>query len=121
MDSILLTIKKMLGLVDDYTVFDTDIIIHINSVLSALQQMGIGAVGFSITGDEEQWNDFLADDSLNLSMVKSYVYMRVRLLFDPPSSGTVIEAYNKAISEFEWRAFTAVETPYFGGIAPELK
>lgn len=121
--SILTSVKKLLGITEDYTPFDTDITIHINSALAALEQMGVGQPGFAITGDTETWDDFLGDASdrtPNLEMIKSYVYMRVKLIFDPPTSGTVVEAYNNAIAEFEWRAHVAVETPYLGGTAPKI-
>lgn len=123
MDSILNSIKKLLGIREDYEQFDVDVKIHINSVLAALQQMGIGKAGFAISDSSSTWDEFLGDNAENfpnLEMVKSYVFMRVRLIFDPPTSGTAVEAYNKAIEEFEWRAHVAIETPYFGGEAPTL-
>jgi hypothetical protein len=83
MDSILISIKKMLGIEDEYTHFDFDIIININSVLMTLNQLGVGpVVCFSITGKDELWTDFLGD-SIDLDAVKTYVYLKVRLLFDP--------------------------------------
>jgi hypothetical protein len=84
--SILSTTKKILGLDDNYNAFDLDVIIHINSVLADLSQLGIGpAEGFEITGPEETWDSYLGGDP-NLNAVKSYVYLRVRLLFDPPGT-----------------------------------
>lgn len=125
MESILLSIKKLLGIAEPYEEFDVDIIIHINSALAALEQLGVGKSGFFIASKNEKWSDFLQTDSEtglpNLQMAKSYVYMKVRLLFDPPTSSAVIEAYNKALAEYEWRAHIAVETPYFGGEAPVLE
>lgn len=104
MDSILNTIKKMLGIDPDYDAFDTDIIILINSVLLSLNQMGIGTSSpFSITGSEETWSDFL-EGSTDLEPVKSYIYMKVRCAFDPPESSSAMEAMKNLMDEFEWRA-----------------
>jgi hypothetical protein len=102
-DSILISIKKLLGIQEDDSYFDTDIIININSVFSILTQLGVGPKeGFAITGNAEQWTDFIGDDP-RLASVKSYAYMRVRMLFDPPLSASVAEAINAATKEFEWR------------------
>lgn len=101
-ESILDSVKKLIGLDQAYDAFNTDIIIHINSVLMLLNQLGVGNKGFSITGSEETWADFLGEDS-DLHMVKSYVAMKTRLVFDPPTSGTVMEALKQSISEMEWR------------------
>lgn len=102
-ESILTSIKKLLGVTEDYTHFDTDVIMHINSVFMILMQLGIGpAEGFSITGDSEVWSDFLSDATW-FESVKSYVYLKVKLIFDPPQSGTLLNAMEKQVSEFEWR------------------
>jgi len=109
-ESILTSTKKMLGIDAGYTHFDADIIMHINSVFSILTQMGVGpANGFSITGESEQWSDFIPDCSDSFSFVKSYMNLKVRLLFDPPLSSAVIESINRQISEFEWRLFVAAD------------
>lgn len=111
MDSILTSIKKMLGLPADYTHFDVDIIMHINSVFMILTQLGVGpSTGFSIEDESAEWTDFMPDMS-KVGAVKSYVYLKVRLLFDPPASSAVIESINRLISEYEWRLNVAVETP----------
>lgn len=103
MDSILTSVKKMLGITEDYEHFDADIIMHINSVFMILNQLGIGPVkGFSITDRFSTWEDFLQGGE-NLESVKSYMYMKVRLLFDPPMSSAVMEAMKQMISELEWR------------------
>ena len=103
-------IKKMLGITEDYTHFDTDIVIHINSVFSILTQLGVGPPeGFYIQDKTTIWYEYISDPN-KIEMVKSYMYLKVRLLFDPPSSSSVIEAFNKQISEFEWRLNVAVET-----------
>ena len=105
MDSILLSIKKLLGIKADYTNFDQDIIMHINSVFIVLKQLGVGPVeGFSISDENSIWDDYIdADEDITVSMVKSYMYAKVRLLFDPPLSSALIDALNRTISEFEWR------------------
>lgn len=109
-ESILTSIKKLLGIDENYTHFDADIIMHINSVFSILTQMGIGpANGFSISGKDETWSTFITDKPNIFSLVKSYVYMKVRLLFDPPLSSAAIESINRQISEFEWRLFVAAD------------
>ncbi len=109
MESILTSIKKMLGILEEYEHFDTDIIIHINSVLSILTQLGIGPPeGFSIKDKEAVWTDFIPDNPC-LESVKSYVYLKVKLLFDPPLSSSVTESTNRLISELEWRINTAAE------------
>lgn len=103
MDSILTSIKKMLGISEEYDHFDADIIMDINSVLFVLTQLGVGPEkGYAITGASEKWDDFTGDSNLS-ELIKSYVYLKVRLIFDPPSSSAVIESTNKLISEFEWR------------------
>jgi hypothetical protein len=109
MDSILTSIKKMLGISEDYTQFDIDITIHINSVLSALTQIGVGpSEGFFIEDKTSTWSDFIADDP-RLNSVISYVYMKVKLLFDPPLSSAVIDSTNRLISEYEWRIQVTVD------------
>ncbi len=115
MDSILTSIKKLLGITEEYTHFDADLIIHINSVLSILTQIGVGpAEGFSIKDESSVWGDFIPENS-NLELpairelIKSYVYMKVKLLFDPPLSSSVIESMNRIISEFEWRIQVAAD------------
>lgn len=102
--SILNNVKKMLGLDEDYVAFDTDVIIHINSVFSTLSQLGIGPIeGFMIEDDIPTWDDFLITPNANLSSIKTYVYLRVRLLFDPPATSFAIQAMEKQIQELEWR------------------
>lgn len=107
--SILNTIKRMLGLEPDYTPFDTEILIHINSVFMVLQQLGVGPKdGFSITGPDEVWSDYISDTK-NLEALKSYIYLRVKTVFDPPQSGTVMEAMKQQIDEYTWRLNVAVD------------
>jgi len=103
MDSILTSIKKLLGIEEDYNQFDTDIIININSTLMALTQLGVGPVeGFSITDKTATWTEFL-DGRKDLEGVKTYVYLKVRLLFDPPQTGFLVDAIKNQIAELEWR------------------
>lgn len=109
MDSILDSIKKLLGIAPEYTAFDNDIIMHINSVFFILSQIGVGpAEGFSIKDNSATWTDFVPNIT-NLEALKTYVYLKVRLLFDPPSSSAVAEAMNRQISELEWRLYIAVD------------
>lgn len=110
MESILTSIKKLLGITEDYTHFDADLIMHINSVFMILTQMGVGPPeGFSIEDDGAVWEDFITD-STKLQAVKSYVHLKVRLLFDPPTGSAVMESMNRLISELEWRLNVAAES-----------
>ena len=109
MESILTSIKKLLGISEEYEHFDSDIIMHINSALMILTQLGVGPVeGFMIEDSTSTWIDFLGDKPY-LEAAKSYIYLRVKLLFDPPSSA-VIESINRQITELEWRLNVAVES-----------
>lgn len=109
MDSILGSIKKLLGITEVYDVFDKDLVMHINSVFFVLTQLGVGPEeGFTIQDETAVWDDFIPCGA-NLEAVKSYVYLKVRLLFDPPQSSALTEAINRQISEFEWRLNVAVD------------
>lgn len=102
-ESILSSTKKVLGLDDDYDVFDLDIVMHINSVFADLNQLGLGPVlGFEITGNTETWDEFMNGDPL-LNSVKSYVYLRAKLLFDPPPTSYLINAMEEQVKKAEWR------------------
>ena len=111
MDSILTSIKKMLGIPEEYDHFDPDLIMHINSVLSILTQIGVGpSEGFRIEDDLATWEDFLNNDT-DYEAVKSYVHLRVKLLFDTSTlSSAVIESMNRMISELEWRLNAIAES-----------
>lgn len=110
MESILTSIKKLLGIGEDYEHFDPDIIMHINSVFMDLTQMGVGpSYGFAIEDDISEWTDFIPD-TRQLQAVKSYIYLRVKLLFDPPTSSSVMEAMNRDIQRYEWRLNVAAES-----------
>ena len=109
MDSILTSIKKLLGIAEEYTQFDEDIIMHINTVFLNLTQLGVGPEeGFAIEDDVASWEDFI-NDNTQLQAVKTYVYLKVKLLFDPPLSSSVIESMNRMIAELEWRLNVAVD------------
>lgn len=102
-DSILTSMKKVLGIDESYTVFDMDIIMHINSVFVTLNQLGVGpSTGYSIVDATDTWTDFLGEQS-NLASVKSYMYMKVRLMFDPPATSFAIASFEKMIAEYEFR------------------
>lgn len=110
MESILTSIKKLLGIPEEVDNFDADIIMHINSVFSILTQLGVGpSEGFMITDKTKTWGDFITDKK-NIESVKSYVYMKVRLMFDPPISSAVMDCMNRMISELEWRLNVASDT-----------
>ena len=104
MNSILISIKKLLGLSEEYAPFDTDLIIHINTFLGVLNQLGVGVTNFKITGATETWDDFLSgSDPGLLDECKTYVYIRTKLVFDPPSSSIVTQALKETMNELEWR------------------
>lgn len=102
-ESILTSVKKTLGLDSSYTAFDQDVILFINGVFSTLNQLGIGPEGgYSIAGDTETWDAFIGSNK-KLNQVKTYVYLCVRILFDPPQTGYLMEALQKQKLELEWR------------------
>lgn len=111
MESILTSIKKQLGIAKEYTHFDADIIMHINSVFMVLTQLGVGpSDGFYIEDDSLEWMDFIEDPN-QLQAVKTYIYLKVRLLFDPASLGSAtLAAYERQIQELEWRLNVAAES-----------
>lgn len=103
MDSILTSIKKLLGPSASYTHFDPDIIMHINSVFADLWKLGVGpANGFRIEDDTSLWTDYIPNDDMTLESVKSYMYLRVKLLFDPPLNSAVLEAMKAQADKWEW-------------------
>lgn len=104
MESILTSIKKMLGITEEYTHFDADLIMHINSVFVTLRQLGVGPKeGFRIEDKTSLWSDFISEDDMRFESVKTYIYLKVRLLFDPPLNSAVIESINRISNELEWR------------------
>lgn len=111
--SILFSIKKLLGLNEEYEAFDTDIIIHINSVFGVLTQLGVGPKeGFSIEDSSATWEEYVQAKS-EINFVKTYIYLKVRLLFDPPQNSALTKAIEDSIKEYEWRLNIAVD--------PEIK
>lgn len=118
--SILKSTKKILGIAEDYTVFDLDITTHINTVLSTLTQLGIGPIeGFMIEDADAEWEDFIKDDN-RYNSVKSYVFLKVRQLFDPPTTSYLITAVEKQIEELEWRLNTNREATEWVNPNPNL-
>lgn len=100
-ESILKTIRKMIGPAEDYAYFDTDLIININSAFSRLCQLGVGPeVPFRITGEDEVWTDFM--DNGYLEEIKTYIYLKTKLIFDPPANGSVVNLYQQEIEKLEW-------------------
>lgn len=111
MESILTSIKKLLGIEEDVTHFDTDIIIYINSTLLALNQMGVGPTeGFTIIDKTATWVNFLGERK-DIEAVKQYIYLKVRLVFDPPTNSFLIESIERIIKELEWRISIHVDPP----------
>lgn len=111
MESILTSIKKMIGIAEEYKHFDDDIIMNINSVFADLAQMGVGpSEGFYIYDNSATWDEF-TEDNLLLNSVKSYMHLRVKLLFDPASIGSsTLASYERQISQWEWRLNIAAES-----------
>lgn len=116
MDSILTSVKKMIGVHEDDTSFDVDIILAINSTFSVLYQLGVGPKTgqFFITGYTETWSSFMVDP--NIDMVKTYMGLKVRMIFDPPTIGNVAQSYENQIAEYEWRLNVAAD---LGNIGPD--
>lgn len=110
MESILTSIKLLLGITEDYEAFDQQILSHINSVFMILTQLGVGPPeGFMIDSKVDTWNEFISDEK-KMQLVKSYMYLKVKMLFDPPSSSAVIDSTNRMINEFEWRLNSQAES-----------
>lgn len=109
--SILNTTKKLLGPSQDLTDFDTDIIVHINNAFSILHDLGVGpSDGFSISDASSTWSDYISDNPVILNKVKTYVYLKTRLHFDPPSNAALLESMKESIKELEWRLNVNAET-----------
>ena len=108
-DSILTSIKKLLGITEEYTHFDADVTMHINRAFMTLYQLGVGpSTPFSISDSSATWSDFLGD-SKDLEGIKIYIYEKVKLIFDPPQSSAAISALKEDISELEWRLNATVD------------
>lgn len=104
MNSVLTSIKKLLGIPEEYDAFDMDVIMHINSVLMILGQMGVIAKGKKITDASDSWSS-IVDDISQIESIKSYVYMKVRLLFDPPTNSGAVTAMENLVKELEYRLY----------------
>lgn len=110
MESILNSVKKILGIDAEYTAFDIDILTHINSAFATLNQLGIGPDnGFIIVDENSVWADFYGNDP-RYNLIRTYVYLKVRMYFDPPQTSYLVEALNKQITELEWRINAYRET-----------
>ena len=104
METILNTIKKLLGIQQEYEYFDEDIMIHINTAFATLNQLRVGpAEGFYMDDKTALWDDYIT--SINMQMIKSYIYLKVRILFDPPTSSVLMDSMNRSIAELEWRLY----------------
>ena len=112
MESILTSIKKLLGITEEYDHFDQDIIMHINSVFMILTQIGVGpSDGFSITDESATWADFVQyNPKIKPEWLQSYVYMKVKTMFDPPTGSVIMDSMNRMIDELEWRLYMASES-----------
>lgn len=119
MESILTSVKKLLGIAEEYTAFDLDIIMSINSVFAILEQLGVGPDGgFFITDSSTTWNDYFgaSEDIEQNEAVKNYIALKVKLMFDPPTSSTVMQATTNLTSELEWRLNVACDKTHgYGG------
>lgn len=110
MESILTSIKKLLGITEEDTNFDADIIMHINTVFMILNQLGVGPEKcFTIEDDVATWSDFVPRN-LDIEAIKTYMFLKVKLVFDPPASSTVVQCMNQSISELEWRLHMVAES-----------
>ena len=112
-DSILTSVKSKIGMLEDYTEFDNDVIDYINSVFMILKQLGVGpSNGFSIKDESNKWSEFISEPErqAELQGVKTYIYQKTKLIFDPPQSSALIEALKQSIAEFEWRLNVEAES-----------
>lgn len=111
MESILTSVKKLCGMTEEYTHFDEDIIMYVNDVFTTLARLGVGpAKGFSITGKDDKWSDFIDKDNLLHNKVKTYVKRKCQLQFDPPQSSAHLTALTNMIAEDEWRLVEIAES-----------
>lgn len=111
MESILDSIKQLLGIPSEDESFDTDIKVYINAITPNLAQMGIGPKnGYIVTTNTQTWSDYIDSTIINLEGVKQYIYLKVKLIFDPPTNSTTVQAINDSLKELEWRMMLAVET-----------
>lgn len=117
-DSIFESVKKVLGLLGDDSSFDQDILLHINSVVSTLRQLGLSIPSdFYVRDDVQTWRDLLGEFR-DLDLVKSYMTMKVRLMFDPPSSSFGLKSMEEMVKEYEWRINVLTDQPYSDPVLP---
>lgn len=107
---VLTDIKKLIGFDEDYKAFDQDITVQINSALSTLYQIGVNVIGTVSTDGDEDWSDILGEH-VDIEMIKNYIYLKTKLVFDPPLNGSILEAIKEQIKEYEWRINLEVEVP----------
>lgn len=111
MESILDSVKKLLGIELDDVSFDNELVLDINSTLMVLNQLGVGpGEGFVIADNVSTWPEFIGDRK-DLELIKTYTYLKVRLMFDPPQNSFLVDSIKKQCDEFEWRLNVQVETP----------
>lgn len=108
-DSILQTMKEMLTGYPEDENFNTELIVHINSMIMTLNRIGVGKNGFLITGESETWSDFLGENENEFEGVKTYMYNKIRLIFDPPTNSFIVESLERSINEFEWNLYINAE------------
>jgi hypothetical protein len=102
--SILISVKKVLGIAPEYLAFDQDVLMHINTAISTLTQLGIGPIdGYTVDSVDDVWDDFISPTDHQANAAKSYIFLRVRMLFDPPQTSYLIDAMTKQVQELEWR------------------
>lgn len=110
MNSILNSVKSLLGIAAEDTAFDADIVVNINMAFATLNQLGVGPEQcYSITGTSDAWTDF-STDTFTIGLLRSYVYLKVKLLFDPPSASNTLDSMTKVLSELEWRLYVESDT-----------
>ena len=112
-DNILQTIKHLLGIQEEYTVFDNDLLVHINSVIDVLYQLGYGDGTFYLVYGNETWDQYL-ENAKDLNLIKTLMYLRVKLLFDPPTSSAAMQSFQNLIDEFEFRVNMFVDQDISG-------
>ena len=110
-ESILTSVKLALGIGEDYEFFDQQLILYITTAIAALIQTGVGTEGFTISDSSATWSDLLGEKMAALEYSKTYVILRVRLLFDPPQSSGALEALKESLREFEWRGYIECDPP----------
>lgn len=113
MSSILQDVKKQCGITPEYTHFDDVLIMHINTAIMTLNQLGVGVPNFTVTSAEDDWDD-LVGSFTDVGGVKTYVGSKVRMLFDPPQASAHANALEKNITELEWRLNVAVDPSQLG-------